>query len=105
MLLLNAVQNGRISENRINESKNMTKQKLNVLIPQNWVEVESKIGISAHTKIAREIAEKSIAIVKNSNNILPFPLERIESLPHILSTDEGVKYVETFYGSLKLIQI
>ncbi len=95
--VVSAVENGRISEERINESVKKiweAKHKLNVFnTPQeNWVNVESKVGISAHTKVAREIAEKSITVVKNSNNILPLRPEKIGSLTHIiLSTDEGVR--------------
>ncbi len=92
-----AVQQGRISEDRINESiKRIWEMKTEVGLFNNfqsiWENVENNIGISEHTKVSKEIAEKSITLVKDEQNVLPLHPEKINSLTHlVLSTDDGVR--------------
>ncbi len=94
--LVSAVENGRISEDRINTSVKriwIAKEELGVFSKthlRNWTDVEKNIGLSSHTTIANTIAEKSITIVKNENNRLPLNPQKIKHLTHlIISTDEG----------------
>ncbi len=99
-----AVQSGRISENRINESVDRIwkmKHDLGLLSGSTqplFSELESIIGIPEHQKKAREIAKKSITLVKDDNNQLPLHPEKIDSLAHIiLSLDDGARgYVKSF---------
>ena len=101
----NALKNGRITENRINRSVEKIwylKNKMNLFdnIPFQipFSELEKKIGIPEHSKIATEIANKSITIVKDENKILPLRPENIDSLLHIiLSLDENARsYLKAF---------
>ncbi|MBC8257213.1 MAG: serine hydrolase [Candidatus Marinimicrobia bacterium] len=99
-----AVQSGRISENRINESvARIWKMKhemglLSGLTQPLFSELESIVGIPEHQKKAREIARKSITLVKDDNYQLPLHPEKIDSLAHIiLSLDDGARgYVKSF---------
>ena len=106
--ILNAVKSDRISEQRINQSVQriwQMKAKLGLLngpaqIP--FAELETIIGKSKHTATAREIARKSITLVKDENNQLPLIPEKIDSLAHlILSLDEGARgYLKTLSRDL-----
>jgi beta-N-acetylhexosaminidase len=94
--LVDAVQNGRLTESRIDDSVKRiwsAKEELGVFTTthiREWTNVESEIGKSIHTSIAKTIAEKSITIVKNNNGYLPLQAEKISHLTHlIMSTDEG----------------
>ena len=94
--LVDAVEHGRISETRIDDSVKRiwaAKEDLGVFSNthlKKWTHVEVDIGQSSHTTIANTIAEKSITIVKNNNNLLPLKPQKIKHLTHIImSTDEG----------------
>ncbi len=92
-----AVLQGRITEDRINESvQRIWDMKTECGLFENkrtdWENVEQNIGISNNGNIAKEIAEKSITLVKNENKIIPLKPEKINSLTHlVLSTDDGVR--------------
>lgn len=94
--LVNAVQSGRLTERRIDDSVKRiwsAKEDLGVFSDtfiNKWTYVESEIGKSTHSSVASTIAEKSITIVKNDNHHLPLKPEKINHLTHlIMSTDEG----------------
>ena len=94
--LVDAVENGRISEARIDESVRriwVAKENLGVFTTtplKSWANVEENIGKPEHGRIANAIAEKSITIVKNNNKLLPLKPQEINHLTHIvMSTDEG----------------
>ncbi|MBC8213733.1 MAG: serine hydrolase [Candidatus Marinimicrobia bacterium] len=100
-----AVKSGRITEERINESVNRifrAKEEFGLFsseINSNWENVEENVGISSHKKIAKEIAKKSITLIKNDANLIPLKPENIEDFSHIiLSTDDGVKDVLSSYA-------
>jgi beta-N-acetylhexosaminidase len=73
----NAVNSGRINEERINQSVERIwkmKHQTEVLKGANQLpfpELESVIGIPKHLAKAREIAKKSITVVKDNHNRLP----------------------------------
>ncbi|NDI34187.1 beta-N-acetylhexosaminidase [Chengkuizengella sediminis] len=73
--VLKAVQEGRISEERINESvERILKLKEKRYIGQiekNFESVKSKIGIDSHQKIAQEMTQKCVTLVKDDTHQLP----------------------------------
>ena len=83
---MDAVESGRISEERINQSVqriwNM-KWKTGLLdgnYQPPFEELEQVIGDPQNKNIARTIAQKSITIIKDDNNQLPLMPERIDSM-------------------------
>ena len=92
-----AVQNGRISVDRINYSYNkIIKQKESMglfNVPYNkWIDVEENIASLENRKIANKIAEKSITLVKNNKNIIPFKPNNYKKVTHLLlSTDNDLR--------------
>ena len=99
-----AVQSGRISEERINKSVARIwamKKEVGLLtapIQLPFLNLETIIGIPNHIHKASEIAEKSITIAKDENQLLPLKAEIIDSLAHIiLSLDDGARgYIKSF---------
>ena len=106
--LVEAVQSGRISEKRINESVEKIwyiKAEAGLLsgaAQPPFSELETIIGIPKHQNKASEIARKSITLVKDENNRLPLHPENIDSLAHIiLSLDDGARgYVKSFSSDI-----
>ncbi len=106
--LVEAVQSGRISEKRINDSvEKIWKMKaeaglLSGAAQPPFSELETIIGIPKHQNKASEIARKSITLVKDENNRLPLHPENIDSLAHIiLSLDDGARgYVKSFSSDI-----
>jgi len=92
-----AVQNGRISVDRINYSYNKIIQQKNDMglftVPYNeWIDVEENIASLENRKIANKIAEKSITLVKNNKNIIPFKPNNYKKVTHLLlSTDNDLR--------------
>ena len=93
--LLKAVNNGRISIDRINESVERiwaAKLELDLFSSKNnnWEELSENIGKNDHYKTANQIANSSITIVKDDNNRIPLKPEKIKKITHlILSLDDG----------------
>ena len=103
-----AVQSGRISEERINKSVARIwamKNKAGLLTGPAQIpfsDLEKIIGIPSHTQKASEIAEKSITIAKDVNQILPLKPEILDSMAHIiLSLDDGARgYIKPFSSDI-----
>ena len=97
--LLEAVNNGRISINRINDSMERiweAKKELNIFSEKQnlWEKVEDNIGVSSNYNIANNIANKSITIIKDENSQIPLKPEKIKKITHlILSLDDGANDV------------
>jgi len=93
--LIEAVNTGRISIERINESVERiweAKKELGLFSKQikDWSELEKNIGKSDHTKIANKIANKSITVVKDVNSLIPIKPEEVKKITHmILSLDDN----------------
>jgi beta-N-acetylhexosaminidase len=71
-----AVEGGRITEQRIDESVLRilrAKEKLGLAVAPQVTpgQVHRVVGIPAHTEVAREIAEKSLVLLKNGRDLLP----------------------------------
>ena len=59
-----------------------------------WEELETYIGKKDHYKIANEIANKSITIIKDLDSLIPIKPEKIRKLTHmVLSLDDGANDV------------
>ena len=108
--LLKAIENGRISIERINQSvERIWKAKIELNLfsseEKTWDELENNIGKSEHYKIANEIANKSITIIKDVNNLIPVKPEKISKLTHvILSLDDGANDVlKPFHNEISKI--
>ena len=92
-----AVLNGRISEDRINESYNRIikyKRKINLYDKSEklWPNVEKIVGKKEHLSTASEIAKKSITLVKNSEDLVPFIPYKYKKVIHLLlSTDNDLR--------------
>ena len=74
--ILEAIKEGRLSEERINNSYERImyyKEKIDLenKINNNWDDVKKYIGSKENKKIASDIAQKSITLVKNDKNIVP----------------------------------
>jgi beta-N-acetylhexosaminidase len=74
--IMNAVLEGRVSEERIDESvRRILRQKAELgLHRERTVDLEAihrQVGIPAHLEVAREIAEGSITLLRNERNLLP----------------------------------
>jgi beta-N-acetylhexosaminidase len=74
--VMNAVLEGRISEERIDDSvRRILRLKAELgLHRERTVDLEDihrKVGISAHTDVAREIAERSLTLLRNDRDLLP----------------------------------
>jgi beta-N-acetylhexosaminidase len=88
--IMNAVMEGRISEDRIDESvRRILRMKAEMgLHRERTVDLEQihrKVGLSTHTEVAREIAERSITLLRNERNLLPLrgtPTANVLSITH-----------------------
>jgi len=93
--IIDAVNNGRISEDRINQSyKRIIFAKKNMGLfdsyETTWNDVENTVGIYNNRKLASKIAQESITLVKNNN--LPFNPNKYKKVTHILlSTDNDLR--------------
>ncbi|MAJ44876.1 MAG: hypothetical protein CMF96_09075 [Candidatus Marinimicrobia bacterium] len=102
-----AIKNGRLTESRINHSVKKilsTKEELGIFenrIP-SWEVVESSVGLPENMNIAQKIANESITLVKDDDNLIPLLPEKIEELIHvIISTDDGIKdKLKTFINDI-----
>ena len=102
--LLDAVNSGRISEDRIDESVRRIwkmKRKVGILNGNYQIpfdQLEKVIGIPEHQSKANDIAHKSITVVKDDQDQLPLMPEKIDSLAHVIvSMDDGVRgYLKSF---------
>ncbi|SIQ18801.1 beta-N-acetylhexosaminidase [Halanaerobium kushneri] len=76
--VIKAVKNGRISEERINQSlkRILSLKGKRISLAELKEADENKINFAAHQKIAREIAENAVTVVKNEGVL---PLKNIES--------------------------
>ncbi len=89
-----AVKSGRLTEQRIDESVNrilQLKQTLGLFTEDSsadWAEVEQTVGTSDNRDIAKEIARKSITVVKDSGQ-LPLKPEKIHKLAHLILTTDA----------------
>jgi len=107
--IYNAVKNGRIKESRIDESiKRIWKMKTESHSLSNnkidsFLDLQDIIGDNKHMKLAREIAQRSITVVKDKKSLLPLKVEKIDSLAHIiLSLDDNARdYLKIFSNDLK----
>tara|TARA_Y100001968_G_scaffold274240_1_gene267332 strand:- start:9166 stop:11982 length:2817 start_codon:yes stop_codon:yes gene_type:complete len=102
--ILEAVETGRISIQRIEKSFNKIiseKQKSGLFdMNSNWDIVEDDVKIYSHRKIAKNIANESMTLVKNNKNIIPIDINKYNKVTHImLSMDEGVRSRFKSYSS------
>ena len=93
-----AVENGRISIERINQSYNkimMAKKELGLFDEMNhqtWNNVENNVKSAEHVKTASLIAEESITLVKNNNSYIPIIPNKYKKITHLLlSTDDDLR--------------
>ena len=92
-----AVINGRISLERINYSYNKIIEQKKYMglfdkTKDDWMIVEQEIASSKNRKVSKEIAEKSITLIKNDNDIIPFKPNNYKKVSHLLlSTDNDLR--------------
>ena len=94
--IYDAVLSGRLQENRINDSYNRIieqKKKMGLFkTSTKWNEVENIVGIKDHTTTAANIAQKSMTLVKNDKNLIPFIPYKHKKVAHLLlSTDNDLR--------------
>ncbi|MAV65001.1 MAG: hypothetical protein CMG00_07405 [Candidatus Marinimicrobia bacterium] len=99
-----ALENGRISEDRINQSVEKIwnlKKEAGLFsgkgLPE-WERVESLVGSNSHSKVANYIAANSITLVKDDLNSIPLKPEKLKKISHIImSIDDNAKdYLKSF---------
>ncbi len=89
-----AVKCGKLSVNKINESV------VKILSAKKWLGLNKNrfadipniakiIGSKSHVKLAKEIAEKSVTLVKNDKKLIPLNMERFRRPVCITITDEA----------------
>lgn len=102
-----AVENGRLSEQRINRSvrKLLTWKKEHGLFKHHKIDIDalsSRINTRKHQLLANEISRKSLTLVKNNDHILPL---RAADYPHIMvvsvSDEETGTAGSSFVAGLK----
>ena len=105
-----AVQAGRISKERIYQSYSKIINEKNsmglfTLKDNKWTDVENEIASYANRSIAKKIAEKSITLVKNNKNIIPFKPNNYKKVTHLLiSTDNDLRTrLKSFSRDIKYI--
>ncbi len=115
--IYNAVKIGRLSVDRINESN------FKILSAKKWLGLDKNkfvnipaipkvIGSKLHLKLAEDIAEKSVTLVKNNKNIIPITPGRFHH-PVCITITEGTEYTneiffqnwanDYFYNLVKII--
>lgn len=87
--VVSAVQTGRISEERLNESvMRILRLKQEMGLPAHpridVEEVAGLVGIPAHLEVAREIAERSITVLRNERSLLPLLGTRTANVTSLL---------------------
>lgn len=103
--LLKKVRNGEIPEEAVNKKvRNILKLMLRLdligQVPYDTTGMAAKLAIPAHTKAAREIAEESLVLLKNSKDMLPLDPAQYKNIAVI-----GANATEVFAaggGSTKL---
>lgn len=103
--LLKKVRNGEIPEEAVNKKvrnilKLMIRLDLIGQVPYDTTGMAAKLAIPAHTKAAREIAEESLVLLKNSKDMLPLDPAQYKNVAVI-----GANATEVFAaggGSTKL---
>ena len=101
-----AVQNGRISEERIDfsvEKIMQSKRKLN--LSNNSLDFEKMstvVGSKENLRVASKIASESMTLVKDDNNQIPLHPEKINRLAHLVLTtdDNGYQALKTFRSDI-----
>ena len=73
--LLKAVEEGRVSEEAVNTAVLRVLRTLLIFenSPEKTTYRMDLVACKEHTELAREVAEKSMVLIKNANGILPFP--------------------------------
>jgi beta-N-acetylhexosaminidase len=101
-----AVSNGTINEERINQSVER------ILKAKEWLglfenkyvnenEVSSKVNTSESNKLAQQIADESVTLVKDKNNILPLKSKNEKTIVFNLSDGNGNINSEYFSSKIK----
>ncbi len=102
-----AVEDNKISINRINESVKK------ILTAKKWLQIERNkfsdldrlnkiIGIKSHQKLAKEIAVKSITLVKNDDKLIPIDPVKIQRAACISITEsDNDESEKIFQGELE----
>jgi beta-N-acetylhexosaminidase len=103
--LLNAVEEGRITQSHLNRSvRRNLEMKARLGIHENKYvpveEISSKVATKEHLEKAREIYEKSVVLVKNEKELVPLGDEKIAVLS--INDDEGHPDIgETFIKEMR----
>lgn len=96
--IVRAVETGRLSKERIEASVNRVlklKNDLGLYAERrnlNREDVQSRVGLAEFRDTAKKIAQESITLVKDEQNLIPFKPDRRQTLTHILiSMDDDLK--------------
>jgi len=106
-LIYEAVLDGRISEERINQSvKKIWKMKTELGILQDskidWTNIEDNVGLSDNKATSQFIANRSITLVKNDKKIVPLKPSKLKKITHLILTtdDNGNRTLASFSKDL-----
>ncbi|MBY6035070.1 beta-N-acetylhexosaminidase [Fictibacillus nanhaiensis] len=113
--LYTAVENGEIKEQRLNESverlltlkakRGIYKQATETPVAEKIAYAEKVVGNNAHKEVEKEVAQKSITLVKN-NGLLPVDKNNVNSVVVIGSSFSGSlqNALSAHHSSVELIQ-
>lgn len=103
--IIDAVKNGIISEERLDLSIRK------ILLAKRWMQLDKNrfinineiaeiIGIEEHRELARNIARKSITLVKNENNLIPLSFDSKKKYAHLILLDSRFETTGNYFHSL-----
>lgn len=99
--IYNAVDKGIISESRIDESvRKILSAKKWIRTPLSKVSFVNNAELFDQTLLAQKIAEESVTLVKNDENILPMNLEDYPLVTNIAITDGSGGLITEYFGDL-----
>ena len=104
-IIENAVINGFISQQRIDEAafqmlKLKEKVGLHIKKTVEFIDMQNSLGLAESQRAAKRIAQKSVTIVKNDNNLLPLKVSR--KLPATIIDIYGSKYYHNRSDAAKI---
>ncbi|MFX1253109.1 MAG: glycoside hydrolase family 3 C-terminal domain-containing protein [Promethearchaeota archaeon] len=103
--LLNAYNSGKFTDEALDE---VIRRLLRVLVLVGMFEDEKSLpkgerNTSAHQRLARQMAEEGMVLLKNANNILPLEMSKITKIA-VLGPNHDIKFGRWLYGGSSAVK-